>query len=297
MIFTSPYILALATLAMRVLALDLPNYRAIRTSLIGGVLNVTFHNPDWPQVNFWGQSTQDEMTDLVERLHVDNETKVVVFSSDVPRFFIAHLDTSIFASPGGDEFIFTFANLLYNITTLPQVTIGAIEGRARGAGAEFLSSLDMRFATTVDTLIGAPEVSAGLIPGGGGGVLLASLVGRAQAMEYVLSARDVTASEAERLGWINRAFETSAELHAHINLLTSRIRLFPLISIQAAKEMINRVARPSFEDFYAEAMTFTKVTQDPLVQQVQATSNRILGSMDLLEVELTLPDWVHLFFE
>jgi enoyl-CoA hydratase/carnithine racemase len=155
----------------------------------------------------------------------------------------------------------------------------------------------MRFATTIDTLIGAPEVAAGLIPGAGGGVLLASLVGRAQAMEYVLSARDVTASEAERLGWINRAFESSTEMRAHIDLLTSRIRLFPLVSIQAAKEMINRVARPTFDDFYAEATAFARVTQDPLVKEVQAASNRVLGSMDLLEVELTLPDWVHLWYE
>jgi enoyl-CoA hydratase/carnithine racemase len=97
-------ILALASLALPALALDLPEYRALRTSLEGGVLNVTFHNPDWPQVNFWGQNTQDEMTDLVKRLHADNETKVVVFSSDVPRFFIAHLDTSIFAAPNGGTY-------------------------------------------------------------------------------------------------------------------------------------------------------------------------------------------------
>jgi enoyl-CoA hydratase/carnithine racemase len=155
----------------------------------------------------------------------------------------------------------------------------------------------MRFASKVDTLLGQPEVCAGLTPGAGGGVLLAQLIGRAQAMEYILSARDMTPSEAERIGWINKAFESGAEMRAHINTLTSRIRLFPQASLRAAKASINRVARPTFEEIYAEAESFTKVVQDPIVQQVQVASGAVLASMDVLEAELTLPDWAHLWYE
>ncbi|KAI9170536.1 putative enoyl-CoA hydratase/isomerase YngF [Paramyrothecium foliicola] len=278
------------------LALELPNYRALKTSLDKGVLRVTFHNPDSPIVNLWSQDTQDELTDLVKRLNVDNETQVVVFNSDVPRFFVAHLDTAIFGGPN-TNFIFTFATLLYNISTLPQVTIGAIEGRARGAGAEFLSSLDMRFATKLDTLIGQPEVTNGLILGGGGGQFLTRLIGRGRAMEYILSGRDVTASEAERIGWVNRAFETTVEMYNHIEGLTSRIRLFPYTALRQAKASINRASLTSFDNIYADARDFSKQIQDPLTQRVMQASAALFANMTLLEAELTLPDWAPLFYQ
>jgi enoyl-CoA hydratase/carnithine racemase len=81
--------------------LELPNYTALKTSLTSGILFVTFHNPESPIINLWGRNTQSELTDLTGRLEVDNDTKVVVFNSDVPRFFIAHLDASILAEPNG----------------------------------------------------------------------------------------------------------------------------------------------------------------------------------------------------
>jgi len=48
--------------------------------------------------------------------------------------------------------------LFFNMTNLRQATIGAVEGVARGAGNEFLISIDMRFATKGHTLLGLPEV-------------------------------------------------------------------------------------------------------------------------------------------
>lgn len=72
-------------------ALDLPKYRGLKTAQHGSVLEVTLHNPD-SAINLWGVDFQDGMTDLVGRLHNDNETKVVIFKSDVPKFFCAHLD-------------------------------------------------------------------------------------------------------------------------------------------------------------------------------------------------------------
>jgi enoyl-CoA hydratase/carnithine racemase len=77
-----------------VCALDLPKYTGLKTSLNHSVLEVTFHNPN-SAINLWNQDTTDGMTDLVRRLQQDNETKVVIFQSDVPRYFMAHLDLSV----------------------------------------------------------------------------------------------------------------------------------------------------------------------------------------------------------
>ncbi|KAH8651775.1 ClpP/crotonase-like domain-containing protein [Ilyonectria robusta] len=297
MLFPQILTLAFVTAIFPVaIALQLPDYRALKTSLNSTVLEVTFHNPDAPVVNLWSQDTQDELTDLVERLQSDNETKVVIFKSDVPRFFIAHLDLEILAGPN-TNFIYTFATLLYNITTLRQVTIGAVEGRARGAGSELLSALDMRFATRTDTLIAQPELGVGLIPGGGGSQFLTNLIGRGRAMEYILAAKDITASEAEKIGWVNKAFETSADMYAYVDQLTSRLRLFPLTALHEAKKSINRISAPTFEDIYAEAVAFSKQVADPLTQQAMQRSAAVFGNMSLLEAELNLSDWAPAFYQ
>lgn len=73
------------------LALRLPKYRGLKTAQNGSVLTITLHNPD-SAINLWGVDFQDGVTDIVKRLQVDKETKVVIFKSDVPRFFSAHLD-------------------------------------------------------------------------------------------------------------------------------------------------------------------------------------------------------------
>ncbi|KAM5354604.1 hypothetical protein ACJ41O_001251 [Fusarium nematophilum] len=242
MLFPRILTLAFATAIFPVaIALQLPDYRALKTSLHSSVLEVTFHNPDAPVVNLWSQDTQDELTDLVERLQNDNETKVVIFKSDVPRFFIAHLDLAILAGPN--------------------------------------------------------KLGVGLIPGGGGSQFLTNLIGRGRAMEYILAAKDITASEAEKIGWVNKAFETSADMYAYVDQLTSRLRLFPLTALHEAKKSINRISAPTFEDIYAEGVAFSKQIADPLTQQAMQRSAAVLGNMSLLEAELNLTDWAPAFYQ
>lgn len=80
--------------ASSVLSLDLPKYTGLKTAQNDSILTVTFHNPSSP-VNLWNEDTQNDLTDLVSRLQHENETKVVIFNSDVPRFFVAHLDLTL----------------------------------------------------------------------------------------------------------------------------------------------------------------------------------------------------------
>lgn len=280
--------LALATTIFpATLALQLPEYKALKTSLASNILTVTFHNPDSP-INLWNQDTQDGITDLVERLQHDNETKVVIFNSDVPRFFTAHLDLSM-PSVAEPTFAATFATLMYNLTTLRQVTIGAVEGRARGAGNEFLVALDMRFATKADTFFGQPEVGTGLFPGGGGSQFLPGLIGRGRAMEYILSSNDITAADAEKIGWINKAFDSSADMYTYIEQLTSRLRLFPLTALYGAKKSINRASAPSYEDVLADGIAFREQLADPLAQAAARRSAALLSNQSQFDVELNLP--------
>ena len=181
-----------------------------------------------------------------------------------------------------------FAELMYNISVLPQVTIGTVEGRARGAGNELLVSLDMRFATKIDTLLGQPEVGSGLFPGGGGSQFLPGLIGRGLAIEYILSSKDIDACEAERIGWINKAFDTTADMYAYIDQLTSRLRLFPQSALYGAKKSINLRSAPTREDILHDATTFGKQLANPIVQELGAKAQALTQDFSSIDVELNL---------
>lgn len=268
-----------------VIALDLPIYSGLRTNQSRpGVLEIAFNNTK-SEVNVWGEDTLSGLSDVVQKLQNDTEIKVVLFTSDVPLYFLNHLDLLI--QPFG-KYIFTkpfvtfqstilfptnislttldttiasrTIELLFNMTNLQQITIGAVEGVARGAGNEFLVSLDMRFATKTHTLLGQPEIGVGLIPGGGGSQYLPRLIGRGRAMEYILSGKDVGAVEAERIGWINKAFDTTAEMNGHIDDLISRMVLFPIQALGLAKQSINVATRPQLSDLLGDSDKFLQAS-------------------------------------
>ncbi|GKT56074.1 enoyl- hydratase [Colletotrichum tofieldiae] len=272
------------SLVSATLALTLPEYRALRTAQNGSILEITLHNPN-SAINLWSQDFQDGLTDIVQKLQVDNETKVVIFKSDVPRFFCAHVDLLI---PDIQTIGDRFSALMWNITNLPQITIGAVEGRARGAGNEFLLALDMRFATKKESQFGQIEVATGLVPGGGGGQMLSQIIGRGLAMEYVLSGKDINARDAEKIGWINKAFDHSADMYAHINELTSRFSLFPRGALVAAKSSINLWARPPQDNFLRDAAAFNARLADPVVTQLMGRALSLTNNLSLGDVELNL---------
>jgi len=186
---------------------------------------------------------------------------------------------------------------MYNITNLPQVTIGAVEGRARGAGNEFLMNLDMRFATKKDSLFGQIEVGAGLVTGGGGGQLLAQSLGRGLAMEYVLSGKDINARDAEKIGWINKAFDNSADMYAHIEELTERFSLFPRGSLIAAKTEINSFARPPQQNYLNDAAAFDARLTDPALPSILAGALALTNNQSLGKVELSLGESLPLVYK
>ncbi|KAF7921521.1 uncharacterized protein EAE97_011310 [Botrytis byssoidea] len=84
---------AFSMLLSTIVALDFPAYPGLRLNQSrAGVLEVAFNNPP---VNVWGLETIDGLTDIVERLRNDTDTKVVLFTSDIAGFFVNHLDLLI----------------------------------------------------------------------------------------------------------------------------------------------------------------------------------------------------------
>src|SRR5262249_9780044 len=158
-------------------------------------------------------------------------------------FFIAHADVNwILTLPSEKPPALTeigpFVALLERLRTMPKVSIGAIEGIARGGGSELLLSLDMRFAARRKARLAQPEVALGIIPGGGGPQRLARLVGRARTLEIVLGCADLDAEEAAAIGYVNRAIDDS-ELPGFVRALAERIAAMPSEAVRLAKQAVD----------------------------------------------------------
>ena len=93
------------------------------------------------------------------------------------------------------------------IERMNKITIAAINGTCNGGGTEMATCFDFRFMVgDQDFVIGQPEVIVGIIPGGGGNTRLPRLIGKAKALEFMLTADLWTAEEAKKNGLITDHF-------------------------------------------------------------------------------------------
>ena len=125
----------------------------------------------------------------------------------------------------------------------------------RGAGSEFVLACDMRFAARESAIFSQPEQAFGLIPGAGGVQHLTRLMGRARALEVMLSAEDYDAELAERYGWINRALPASA-LGDFVDRSLIGSPGFRPPARSSVKDRVNAIALAPAEDFRRDSDLF-----------------------------------------
>ena len=188
-------------------------YQTLSVSKNDGIVWVTFNNPP---INLLNMDMIRDIDVLSRELEADQESRVVVFQSANPEFFIAHADVDLIRNlPAADARpveLNLYVAALERIRTLPIASIGKIAGIARGGGSEFLLSLDMRFAASGPTLLSQPEVALGIFPTGSGSQRLPRLLGRARALEVALGCDDFTAEDA---GFVNNVMNVNTEELKH----------------------------------------------------------------------------------
>ncbi len=130
--------------------------------------------------------------------------------------------------------------------------IAAVAGYALGGGCELAMMCDILIAA--DTArFGQPEIKLGIIPGAGGTQRLPRALGKAKAMDLVLTGRTMDAAEAERAGLVSRIVPADRLLEEAL-AVASQIAEFSLPSVMLAKEAINR----AYESPLAEGMLFER---------------------------------------
>jgi enoyl-CoA hydratase/carnithine racemase len=226
-------------------------------------------------MNLLGPELVCDLVSLIQRAEADDSAQVIVFKSADPDYFVSHVDVTRIkenreaaAKLTGEP---SLGLLFRHLSASRLVTIAQIEGRVRGVGSEFALACDMRFAARESAVFGQFEPAFGVIPGAGAAQHLTRLMGRARALEVMLSAEDYDAELAERYGWINRALPADT-LDDFVRSLAHRIASFPAEGHIAVKERVNAIALAPADDFRRDSGLFGEGVRDPLFQHRTTTA-------------------------
>jgi enoyl-CoA hydratase/carnithine racemase len=229
------------------------NFETFTLSKADGVMTISLNNPP---INLMNGKMVEELFQLTGGLRQDPDVRVIIIESANPDFFVAHFDLNDIVASASDPSKasrYPDMNILQSLglawQALPQVKIAKIDGRLRGGGLEFCLALDMRFASR-RSLFCFPESSAGFLASGGGATRTLMAAGPSRGMEFLLSARDFTADEAERYGMINRALGDD-ELDAYVANLAARIALRSPEVVGMHREVSARAFSPMVEPLFA----------------------------------------------
>jgi enoyl-CoA hydratase/carnithine racemase len=227
---------------------------------------VVFAEISAPPMNLLGPELVRDLVSFIQRAEADDAIAVLVFASADPDYFIAHVDVTRAkeyrqkaAKLTGQPSI---GLLFRHLSASRLVTIAQIEGRARGAGSEFVLACDMSFAALETAIFAQLESGLGLFPGAGGIQHLVRLMGRVRALEVILSADDYDAALAERYGWINRAMPART-LGGFVSSLAHRIAGFPAAARVVVKERVNAIGLATVEDFRRDSDLFLDGFSNP----------------------------------
>jgi len=237
-----------------------------------------------PPMNLLGPELVRDLVALIRRAEADSACGVLVFTSADPDYFISHVDLTRVADYRAEAAKLTgeasIASLFRHLSAGRPVTIAQIAGRVRGAGSEFVLACDMRFAARETAIFGQIEPAFGLLPGGGAAQYLVRVMGRARALEVLLSADDYDAELAERYGWINRALP-AAVLEEFVTRLAQRIAAFPAAGHVAVKDRVNAISLAPAEDFRHDSDLFGAGVRDAESQRrIAAAFDRGLQTRD-----------------
>ena len=230
-----------------------------RDGPVGGVALVTIERPDVRNaLNF---DLLDELAAAFASLDADPTCRVIVLTGSGSRAFAAGADIRELSGQTpislqvGNRF-----SVWERIAATRKPVIAAVRGFALGGGCELAMSCDLIIAGE-DAEFGQPEIKLGVMPGAGGTQRLTRAIGRARAMDLVLTGRTITAREAEAMGLVSRVVPAEETLDAALELARTIASRAP-VAVLAAKEAVKladelplsaglRYERQAFFDLFA----------------------------------------------
>ncbi len=207
----------------------------------GAVAVATF---DKPPANTLDYEVYAQLSLLLDELESDDAVRAVVFASAHETIFVSGADLGDMA--GYDRRrgatarkVDTVHATFLRLQRFAKPTVGALGGHALGGGCEFALCLDFRFMARGRARIGLPEVTLGIVPGGGGTQRLTRLVGRAKATELLLLGLRLSADEAAAAGLVTAACDDPAATLAAARDLAARLAEQAPVAVRGIKRALN----------------------------------------------------------
>jgi enoyl-CoA hydratase len=226
-------------------------YENILVETRGKVGLITLNRPK--ALNALSPELMTELTDALKQFEADDEIGCIVITGNA-KAFAAGADIKAMKDWGYmDVYRSDYITSEWEtVTRVRKPVIAAVAGYALGGGCELAMMCD--FILAADTArFGQPEINLGVIPGAGGTQRLPRFVGKAKAMEMVLTARMMDAAEAERCGLVSRVIPADQLLDEAITT-AQKIAELSLPSVMMAKESVNR----AFETTLNEGVRFER---------------------------------------
>ena len=197
-------------------------------------------------LNALSATLREELLAAAERFDADSAIGCIVITGS-DKAFAAGADIKEMVDKSYIEvFAGDFAAEYERLTRLRKPLIAAVAGFALGGGCEVAMMCDMIIAAD-SARFGQPEIKLGVIPGMGGTQRLTRAVGKAKAMDLILTGRMMDAVEAERSGLVARVVP-AAHLLDETMKIAEQIAALSLPSVMAAKEAVNRAQETSLEE-------------------------------------------------
>lgn len=215
-----------------------------------GIALIQLNRPK--ELNALNPHLMGEVRDALLHLDKNENVKVIIITGN-EQAFAAGADIKQMADKSAiDMQIMDQFSTWDQIRKTKKPIIAAVSGFALGGGCEFVMTCDMVIASET-AKFGQPEIKIGTIPGAGGTQRLTKAVGKAKAMELILTGRFLSAQEAHFYGLVNKVVPVEMYMHEAV-ALAKEIAQMPAIAVQLAKEAINR----SFETQLDEGLMFER---------------------------------------
>lgn len=162
-----------------------------------------------PPANTYTHEMMRQLDECILRARFDPDVQVIVLRGAGGKFFSAGANIKMLneVDPTFKYYFCLHANeTLSRLEQTPKLVIAAINGHCVGGGLEIAMAADIRVARQDAGKIGLPEVNLGVLPGTGGTQRLARLVGKAKAIELMVTGRTFSFEEAQSLGIVNEVF-------------------------------------------------------------------------------------------
>lgn len=230
-------------------------YTTLLTTLENHIYTITINRPD--KLNALNKTVFTELNSALDEMYSNNEIRSVIITGAGPKAFVAGADISEFngftkeqamalAKNGQDTFC--------RIEQSPKPIVAAVNGFALGGGCELAMSCHFRIASE-NAKFGQPEVNLGLIPGYGGTQRLVQLIGKGKAMELLMSAHMIDATEAKQLGLVN--YVTTVEtLLDHTKQILTTINAKAPLAVAGCIKAANAVFDESRDGYRIEIEEF-----------------------------------------